>query len=182
MLYVQLDDKAVLKALEPWHAAEFADYVARDREHLRHFLAWADRMHEKEAAEAWLRIFAQGVLDDTRRIYGIWDGDELTGGTMFGSITARFGSCEIGAWLSRDSGGRGLITTAVGHMIEWAIEERDLNRVEWKCEPENEPSRRVAQRLGMTREGLMRGAFKARGDYVDMELWALTAADWRARG
>lgn len=180
MLSITLDDKAVLKALEPWHAAEFAEYVRRDREHLRHFLPWADQMHEEEAAAAWLRLFAQGRLDDSRHIYGIWDDGVLTGGMMFPSITARFGSCEIGAWLAAESGGRGLVTIAARHMIDWAVGERGMNRVEWRCEPGNEPSRKVAQRLGMSREGLLRGAFNARGGWVDMELWALTAADLTA--
>ena len=88
---------------------------------------------------------------------------------------------EIGAWLDRGATGRGLVTNAVRHMIDWAFTERGLHRIEWHCTPANAPSIAVAKRLGMTREGVLRQAFNTHGRLEDLEIWALVASD-SARG
>lgn len=62
------------------------------------------------------------------------------GGTLFRTFEARFGTAEIGVWISPEAGGRGLITRAARRMIEWVLEERGLHRVEWRCVPTNERS------------------------------------------
>jgi len=176
-----LDDTAELRPLEPWQAGEFADYCTRDLDNLSPWLPWAERMVDVDAARAWLQVFAEGTAADGRRIFGIWDAGRLVGGTMFRVFEARFATCEIGVWLAPAAGGRGLITKAAEHMIGWAVEARGINRIEWRCEPANTRSAAVAERLGMTREGLLRGAFPTRGTHVDVELWSLLAGEWRAR-
>jgi RimJ/RimL family protein N-acetyltransferase len=44
-------------------------------------------------------------------------------------------------------------------MIAWALGERRLNRIEWRCVPSNKRSMAVAMRLGMARDGVLREAF-----------------------
>jgi RimJ/RimL family protein N-acetyltransferase len=90
--------------------------------------------------------------------------------------------CEVGAWLSPDLVGRGLITRAATSMIDWAVRERGIHRVEWWCDSENEPSKAVARKLGMSRDGVMRqlfeiGAFGRR----DIEVWSILAPQWISR-
>ncbi|MEV0650501.1 GNAT family protein [Phytomonospora sp. NPDC050363] len=175
-----LDDTAELRPLEPWRATEFAGAVTADLDNLKPWLPWAETVLDTDSARAWLQVFADGTAADGRRIYGIWDAGKLVGGTMFRVFDERFSSCEIGVWLSPVAGGRGLITKAANHMIAWAVEDRGIHRVEWRCEPANTRSSAVAKRLGMTREGVLRGAFPTRGTHVDVEVWSLLANEWRA--
>jgi len=60
-------------------------------------------------------------------------------------------------------------------MIDWAIGTRGLARVEWHCAVDNQRSIAVAQRLGMTREGVLRSAFSLDGARQDVEVWSLLA-------
>lgn len=60
-------------------------------------------------------------------------------------------------------------------MVDWAVQARGLRRVEWHCVPENAPSRAVAERLGMSLEGVQRQAFEHDGRRWDLELWALVS-------
>jgi RimJ/RimL family protein N-acetyltransferase len=62
-------------------------------------------------------------------------------------------------------------------MVAWAFDVRGLRRVEWRCVPENEPSRAVARRLGFRLEGTLREAFDYDGRVWDLEVWALLASE-----
>jgi RimJ/RimL family protein N-acetyltransferase len=64
-------------------------------------------------------------------------------------------------------------------LIDWALGERGLNRVEWRCAVGNDRSAATAQRLGMSLEGVLRQAFPYRGTIHDLQVWAVTRADWR---
>jgi ribosomal-protein-serine acetyltransferase len=76
--------------------------------------------------------------------------------------------------------GRGLVTRAVRVLIDWAVRERGVHRVEWHVDTENAPSIAVARRLGMTREGVMRGNFLYRGSRRDTEVWSVLAPEWES--
>ncbi len=84
-------------------------------------------------------------------------------------------------WIAPEAEGRGLITSAVEALIEWAVEVRGMVRVEWRAVPTNDRSLAVAKRLGMTREGVLRQAFLHNGEYRDVEVWTLLAEEWARR-
>ena len=86
----------------------------------------------------------------------------------------------VGVWLAPEAVGRGLVTRAVRHMIDWAVGVRGMERVEWRTVPANERSVAVARRLGMTRDGVLRSAAPLGGTRHDLEVWALLASDWHA--
>ena len=90
---------------------------------------------------------------------------------------AESGVCEVGVWLAPDVQGRGLVTRAAGHLIQWAFNVRGMTRVEWHCVPQNARSIAVARRLGMTRDGVLRSAFAFNGERHDVEVWSLLAAE-----
>ncbi|GIH10766.1 N-acetyltransferase [Rhizocola hellebori] len=181
MLSYPLSANAELRALEPWNAAEFAEFIERERDHLGPWLPWALRLTDEESTRAWLQSYADDQAGGGGRIYGIWMDGELVGGTLFRVFEPRFGSAEIGVWLGEAAQGRGLITSAAKRMIEWCIEDRKMNRIEWRCVPTNKRSIAVAMRLGMSRDGVLRGAFPLDGVNHDVEVWSLLASEWRAK-
>jgi RimJ/RimL family protein N-acetyltransferase len=181
MLTWPLTDGAEMRALEPWLAEEFAAYIARHREHLARWLPWAQSLVDVDGTRAWLQRYAEEVARDGGRIYGIWLDGELVGGTLFRIFDTRLNTAEIGVWLSPEASGRGLVTIAARRMIEWAVEERGIHRVEWRCVPDNARSVAAARRLGMTHEGTMRGAYPYRGVHHDIQVWSLLAEEWRAQ-
>lgn len=180
MLGIALTDDAVLRSLEPWRAAEFAEHVDRVRDHLRPWLWWATVVVDDETARTFLQGFADDLAKDGRRIYGIWVGDQLVGGTIFRVFEAASGVCEVGVWLGPEAEGKGLVHRAVRRMIEWAIRERGMQRIEWRTVPENTRSIAAAKRLGMRREGVLRSAYPRDGIRHDVEVYALLADEWVA--
>ncbi|SEV95312.1 Protein N-acetyltransferase, RimJ/RimL family [Cognatiyoonia koreensis] len=69
-------------------------------------------------------------------------------------------------------------TEAFFLMIDWAF-AHGYRRVEWKCNALNRPSRRAAQRLGFSYEGVFRQHLVVKGRNRDTAWFAMTDADWR---
>ena len=182
MLSLRLADNAVLRALEPWQADEFAAHVAAAAEHLERWLPWGRTAADPVNAQALLQRYADAQARGEGRIFGIWVEGRLSGGVLFRTWDQAQGVCELGVWLAPEVTGRGLITTACMAMIDWAFGARGMHRVEWRCSPANEPSRAAAKRLGMTLEGTLRGAFVRHGAHTDVEVWSVLATEWSLPG
>lgn len=178
MLTLPLGEGAELRALEPWHAEELLAHLEAVREHLRPWIPAATQVVDVATARAFLQHFADLTAADTGRLYGLWVDDRLSGATWFKNLDTHVGLAEIGVWLAPEAEGRGLITTAVRHMIDWAFRVRGLYRVEWRNSPDNARSRAVATRLGLTHEGTLRGDFMVGDIRQDSEVWAVLAHEW----
>ncbi len=68
-------------------------------------------------------------------------------------------------------------TEAMYLMMRWAF-TAGYRRYEWKCNALNAPSRRAAQRLGFSYEGLFRQAVISRGRNRDTAWYSVVDADW----
>ncbi|WP_244928355.1 GNAT family protein [Nocardioides sp. W7] len=178
MLSHSLGEGAELRPLEPWQAAEFAAYIERHRAHLAAWLPWAVSITDTDGARTFLQPYADDTAADGRRIYGLRVDGDLVGGTVFRVFDSAASLAEVGVWLAPGVQGRGLVTRAVTAMVDWAVRERGIHRIEWQCVPENTRSRAVAVRLGMTHEGTRRQAFEHAGRRWDTEAWAVLADEW----
>ncbi|AQZ63879.1 unnamed protein product [[Actinomadura] parvosata subsp. kistnae] len=174
------DDGAVLRPLEPWHAQEFLAHMDRGREFIGRFIALADAVVDEASSRAFLQSYADKAAADTARIYGIWTGGTLVGGVLFRTMDLRMGTAEAGCWLEPAGVGKGLVTRAARLIIDWAVEERGIHRVEWLAAAANEASIAVARRLGMSRDGVLRQSYLHRGERYDVEVWSVLAPEWRA--
>ena len=172
-----LGDGAELRPFEPYQAAEFAAYIEANRAHLAPWLPWVTTITDVEGARAFLQRYADGQAADIRRMYSLWQDDELVGGLIFRVFDTATGSCELGAWLSAGAEGRGLMTRACRALIDWAFDVRGMRRVVWQTVPHNKRSIAVAERLGMRREGVLRQSFPFGDDLLDVEVWSLLPAD-----
>ena len=72
-------------------------------------------------------------------------------------------------------------TEAMYLMARHVFEDLGYRRYEWKCNAENEPSRRAAQRLGFTFEGLFRQHQVVKGRNRDTAWFSILDHEWPAR-
>ena len=179
MFALSLGEDAELRPLQPWHAEEFLEHMNRARDSIDPWIQWASLSTDPKSARATLQRYADNHARDTAHLYGIWLGGTLVGGVMFVHFDTESGVCEIGCWLEPAAEGRGLITGASRHLVEWAFAERGMNRIEWRNSPNNERSSGVARRLGMSLDGVLRQSWPYRGVRHDTEVWSLLAEEWR---
>ncbi|MEU4684318.1 GNAT family N-acetyltransferase [Streptomyces xinghaiensis] len=98
-------------------------------------------------------------------------------------INGTAGTGEAGYWLDASAEGRGLATRAMSALLDEAFGPVGLHRVELRIAPTNEPSRKVARRLGFTEEGVLREALAFPGGRQDELVYGLLAEEWpTARG
>jgi ribosomal-protein-serine acetyltransferase len=180
MYTVSLGDGAELRPLEPWRAEEFLAHMDRGRDFIGQYVSLPDAVTDLESSRAYLRSYVEKAATDTGRIDGIWTDGTLVGGVLFRTMDLESGIAEAGCWLEPAAVGKGLVTRAVRVIIDWAILERGIHRVEWQVSAANGPSIAVAQRLGMTRDGVLRESYPYRGKRHDMEIWSVLAPEWLA--
>jgi ribosomal-protein-serine acetyltransferase len=174
------DDGAELRPLEPWQAEEFLAHMDRGRDFVGQYNGLPDVVTDLASSRAYLQSYAEKAAADTGRIYGIWTDGKLVGAVIFRTMDVGQGTAEAGCWLEPSAVGKGLVTRAVRVIIDWAIEERGIHRVEWWVSAANEASIAVARRLGMTKDGVLRESYLYRGKRHDMEAWSVLAPEWRA--
>jgi ribosomal-protein-serine acetyltransferase len=182
MFALPLTPSAVLRPLEPWHDEEFLAHLDRAREHIAPWVSAAFVARDLGEARAVLRRYADKRAKDGGGIWGIWLDGRLVGGVMFVSFDTALGGCEAGCWLEPAAEGQGLVTRAAERIIDWAVAERGIARVEWRTKPGNARSIAVARRLGMSRDGTLRQVYPdGAGGRTDLEIWSVLADEWRVR-
>lgn len=181
MFAIPLTDEAELRPLEVWQAEEFFAHIERAREQVDRWVGFAAASPDPASARATLQRYADKQAADTGRIFGIWHRDTLVGGCMYPHFDTQNGTCEIGVWTEPAGQGRGLVTTAVGLLLDHALVERGMARAEWHCDPDNARSSAVAKRVGMTLEGTFRSSHVRRGQRHDVQVWGILRDEWIAR-
>ncbi|MFC9584202.1 GNAT family N-acetyltransferase [Streptomyces yangpuensis] len=180
MFSIDLAEGAQLFPLEARHAEEFFAHIERGREYIGQYVGFPDRSPDVDSARAFLAKYAVKAGEDGARFFGIRLDGTLVGGVLFPNFDADGGNCEIGCWLEPAAAGRGLVTKACRVLIDYAFGERGMHRVEWHAATGNKKSLAVAERLGMTREGVMRENYLHRGVRQDTEVWSVLAHEWAA--
>ncbi|MFC3613981.1 GNAT family N-acetyltransferase [Lutimaribacter marinistellae] len=127
----------------------------------------------------WMR---DAVTQDDFCFYAIRDleQDAWGGFASLMRISPEAGSIEVGfiamaPLLQRTRAA----TEAMALMMEWAF-AAGYRRYEWKCDALNMPSRRAAQRLGFSYEGIFRQAVIVKGRNRDTAWFAVIDKEWPA--
>lgn len=108
------------------------------------------------------------------------DTSRLGGVMSYLRIAPEAGSIEIGhIALSAGMQRTPAATEAMALMIGWAF-EAGYRRLEWKCNALNLASRRAAERLGLSYEGIFRQATVVKGRNRDTAWFAAIDAEWPA--
>jgi RimJ/RimL family protein N-acetyltransferase len=100
------------------------------------------------------------------------------GVASFLRISPEAGSIEVG-WITLAPALQRTpaATEAMALMMAWAF-EAGYRRFEWKCNALNLPSRRAAQRLGLSYEGVFRQATVVKGRNRDTAWFAAVDGEW----
>ncbi len=88
---------------------------------------------------------------------------------------------ELGYALGRAHWGLGLMHEALAALIDRAFGSMGLRRLEAEVDTRNRSSARLLQRLGFTKEGLLRQRWVTKGDVKDVEMYGLLRAEWPTR-
>lgn len=151
----------------------------------REFLTpWEPTWNEDDLTRTSFRLRAKRAAreistDEAYSLFIFETGTEtLIGGLTLGLIRRGVAqACTLGYWMGRRHAGKGHMTEAVRGAVRFAFSDLALHRVEAACLPNNEPSRRLLERVGFQHEGLARAYLKINGNWADHLLYAVLSTD-----
>jgi ribosomal-protein-serine acetyltransferase len=180
VLELELAPGVRLRLPEERDARELAAVVDANREHLDPWMPWT-RGYSEASALAWIRA-ALRQLADNRGLQLVIEVDGRISGTIgMPALDWAHRSMAIGYWLTADVEGRGIMTQAVTALIDHAVSEWRIERIEIRAGTDNARSRAVPERLGFAFEGVARRAERVGDHVLDHAVYGLLAEEWRAR-
>lgn len=149
--------------LRPWEPSSTIPW------HLRHSPAAYRTMRRAVARRARLGTSVPFAV----RVDGRLAGQVTVDNIVRGALRAGY----LGYWIDRALAGRGVASLAVALACDHAFSAVGLHRVQADIRPENGPSRRLVERLGFQREGVLRRYLDIDGAWRDHIAYGLLAED-----
>lgn len=174
------DSDLLLRSLLPADASVVHSLIQQNRTHLDQWLRWSSGIQTLSDTAAFLDTFAAKEAAADGFHLGLWWKDRLVGGLVCWYINRHNRTAELGYWLGADATGRGLATRSAALGVRHLFEAEQLNRVEMQCGVENLASRRVAERLGFTLEGIRRESHWITHRFVDHAVYGLLRREWQS--
>ena len=135
------------------------------------------------AAEQWISTHAESFRQGTEVTLAVTL--KPTGkviGSIGLSVNNKHKRGELGYMIAKEHWNRGCCTEAAHTMLSYGFGVLDLNRIQAMHFPRNPASGRVMQKLGMTREGLLRQYVCNRGAIEDLVLFSIVRREYEAAG
>ena len=173
-----IDDELKIRTLQPEDAEELFSVVDANRQHLRKWLPWLDASTRPEHTRQFIAECLQQDAKNDGFVCAIRLTGRIVGVAGYNRIEWSNKSVEIGYWLSRKAVGCGIVTRCCRVLIDHAFNSLGLNRVSIPVAVGNKRSRAIPERLGFTREGVIRDAEWLYDHYVDHVLYAMLRRDW----
>jgi RimJ/RimL family protein N-acetyltransferase len=95
------------------------------------------------------------------------------------NIRPEHGVLEVGSlWLTQEAQRTEINTNALFLLFEYVFETLKYRRLEWKCNDQNETSKKAARRLGFEYEGTFRQHMLSRGENRNTTWFSMIDKEW----
>ena len=129
-------------------------------------------------AKELIDVYDAGRAAGTREGFAIVDEDGAFLGVAVAPRIDREGlTAELGYTTAAHARGRGVASAALALLTAWGFETLGARRLELLISVENDASKRVAQRCGYVREGVLRSLHVKQGLREDTEIWSRLPSD-----
>lgn len=170
-----------LALVQPGFAKEYWRIVQAEREDLRQWLAWPDKAHDERFFLDFVRQSLHDYADGKSLVCAMLYKGQVVGNVSLNKIDYRRGVAEVGYWLSRDYRGKGIVTHAAAALRDCAFEQYGMEKFQLSVAVDNHASRAVAERLGMTLEGIITCAEALPNRVVDHAVYGCFATEKAAK-
>jgi RimJ/RimL family protein N-acetyltransferase len=158
--------RLVLRPFSVEDASVLHEALVESAEELRRhlwFLPWVAREQTLASAEARCRTAQSSfiVRDDLPFLAFSKESGRLVGSAGLHRTDWAVPKTEVGYWMRTSEVGRGYACECVEALSGWALTELQATRVELVTLDDNTGSRRVAERCGVTLEGVHRNVLRA---------------------
>jgi RimJ/RimL family protein N-acetyltransferase len=126
----------------------------------------------------WLGRYEEGRRNGIREGFALESEDgRALGLAVAPRIDREARTAELGYVVLAEERGRGVATEALRLLTAWGFAELEAERLELMIAVRNDASKRVAERCGYVREGVLRSLYVKPGLREDTEIWSRLATD-----
>lgn len=161
---------------DTWREVRLADQALIEPFWDHSTLSWAER----HTRRAWIRecMSARRRMRAGGGLHTVIDVDGRLAGQCDVWLDGFHGRSELGLWVGSRHARAGVGTTAIRLAIGHLFGELGIERIAAPIAVGNSATVKLAQRLGFTREGVMRNYMRVGDGRRDHELWSLVRDDW----
>ena len=172
------DGTITVRAPTPSDARAHYEAVVESLGSVDRWLDWAHDGYRVEESTAFIARAAEGHEAGDLYEFFVFDADgDFLGGCGLNRLDLRFMRSNLGYWVRSSAAGRGVATKAARLLARFGFERLGLQRIEIIAATGNLPSQRVAEKVGATKEGVLRNGIRYRGKNIDAVLYSLIPGD-----
>ncbi|MEA1902239.1 MAG: GNAT family protein [Actinomycetota bacterium] len=176
-------ERLILQRFVRRDATTLDDAIRASLTDLNQWLPWARLDYTSGDTTAFIRESISAWKEERAWDYSIRLKDDP--GTHIGNISvwtvSKLGKIgEIGYWVKSGRTSNGVCTEALDSVLEEGFGSLGYHKAILRIAIGNDASDRVAEKLGFTREGVLREELLIRGNWVDHSLWSLLDREYRS--
>lgn len=163
-------------AIRPYRMSDVDVMLEAIREsaaELSPWMPWCHAAYSRDDGERWLQEQLAAFERRTAFQFAVVMADgHYCGGCGLNGMDHENRRANLGYWTRSSMTRRGIAASAVRLVHEWAFENTDLIRLEVVIAVENRASRRVAEKTGAHREGILRNRLVLHGRAHDAVMFS----------
>jgi ribosomal-protein-serine acetyltransferase len=178
MLPLDLPGGCRLRLVQEDDAEAIYRVVDVNRAFLAEWLPWVPGSSPETIAEFIGRARRQAEDDNGFQALLVDGSGAVAGFIGYHAVDWINRSTSLGYWLAEGRQGRGTMTEAVRALTTHAFDDWHLNRVEIRVAVGNTRSAAIPERLGFTKEGVLRQAERHGDGFKDNVVYSMLAGEW----
>ncbi|TND08953.1 MAG: N-acetyltransferase GCN5 [Bacteroidetes bacterium] len=170
-----IGNELVVRDLRSSDSAAFLYMIRRNQERLRNsFPLILSKVNSKISALSYVR---EKVAEIRQKTFHTCIVEHTPSKILVGYISMKnmdftVPKAELAYFIDAEFEGKGIGSRAVGAVCDFAFAEIGMNKLFMRISPANPASRRLAEKCGFEKEGLIRADFKTSdGELLDVEYW-----------
>ncbi|MBW2085736.1 MAG: GNAT family N-acetyltransferase [Deltaproteobacteria bacterium] len=173
------DGWVLIKPHGPDYLDQVYEAVLESRAELMLWMPWIHADYSIKDTREWLKARPEAWEQGTDYAFAIFDCQDgfFLGSCGLNHINRDDGFANLGYWVRTDRVRRGAATAAARLLARFGFEELKLNRIEIVVATGNKASQRVADKVGATREGVLRNRIVVRDKVYDAVMFSLIPHD-----
>lgn len=176
---IKVSDDILLKEMEYSDAPDIFHTIDSQREYLGEWLPFVHTTLKMEDTEAFVDSALNRPEEFREYTFVIHYRDRFAGLAGFRDTDRSNQRTEIGYWLSEDLQKKGIVTSSVKSLMDFAFNELDMNRIQIRCAVGNYRSSNIPKNLDFKFEGIEReGEKKYDGTFADIEVYSKLKKDY----
>ena len=173
-----VDNQLSLSILSLSDAKEVFKLVDENRIYLRKTLPWLDEVNSLDEQISYISHCISDYELYKGIMYSVSSDGDIIGTIALNSIDYENRSCGVGYWVSEEFAGKGIATRCCSRLIDHCFNDLNLHRFVLEAAIENIASCRVAEKLGLRLEGVIKDREWLYDRFLDANLYAVTKPEW----